>query len=190
MTQDDLTRFHEAGHAIVMIACGVTFTEVTVKPSTTYLAAVKGVQEQPIKTEDEVENMIVCALAGEVAEGYALSQSSNIVERDFGLEDVLPGIKRWATFPPLTEWDEVDDEPETEFGEWETTYPERDLPRAQRSLQALEPTPERKLELVKEHWQAIEATANALLGKHTLTYEEVLVIYNTQTGATWQTQPH
>jgi hypothetical protein len=190
MTEDDLTRYHEAGHAVIMIAEGFVFTEVSVEPTPHRLGAVTG-GEQRLETQDQAEAWIVCALAGEIAEGYALSQSPNAGDRDFGLEDVLPYLKTWATAPihHYSEWGEIDDDPEGDPGDWEPDYPERDIPKAQRVLNRLEPTLAGQhargeklfdctLELVKAYWETIETVATMLATQPTVSYPAILETFN------------
>lgn len=193
MLEEVLTAYHEAAHAVAMLHYGLTFSDVTVEPSKTHIAAVRGAPTHDV----QCDIIIVIALAGEVAEAYALSQSDDRWDRDHVLKDRFPWLERWALQEPEPSeeaeyWETLSDEPpeglEAELAEDALVYTEPDFQMAWRLLAELDLTDlEREevgkelfdttLEVVKTYWETITAVTTLLAQQMTLEYGDILAVF-------------
>jgi hypothetical protein len=67
-THDEVTAYHEAGHAVVALALGRTIHKVSVLPNRERLGEVRFAKGAAKPTDDWIEREILIALAGPVAE--------------------------------------------------------------------------------------------------------------------------
>ncbi|MDY3552424.1 hypothetical protein R5W24_001506 [Gemmata sp. JC717] len=90
-THDEVTAYHEAGHAVIALALGRTIHKVTVLPNRERLGEVRFTKGAAKPTDDWVEREILIALGGLAAE----ARRTGTYEMDAATQD-LRFVRRLA----------------------------------------------------------------------------------------------
>jgi hypothetical protein len=176
--------YHEAGHAVLDILMGLPFTEVSLRTMQKDMKqAINGKMEDVIhivttgvvwpmeRTESANAGAFdgkldlreaVCSMAGPVAEAMFVGDIDDTAK--FGAQNDVNGIQavcRAAISPGLP------------FEKWKESVMEEHIVKAAH-LQAFE--------ILQEHWECIEAVAQALLKHRSLTYEQAKAIVDRKKG--------